>query len=175
VGSCTEPARGANRDGGNVSEFDRFVVAGLVDVVGLPAGAPLVRPRDDVIPLVPELVPELTSPEPEVWAPAGPIARSTATAARKVVVFARFMDPQRQLSHAVPSSVAIVLASRRKACGEVHFRAAQATPIEARIREELDFVSAGALSPSSSHHRRMAIHAIRSAVLSCCRFRRHHP
>ena len=65
LGSCVDPgARGANREGANTSEFERFGVTGPVGVEPT-AGAPRVPPGD-VVPAVPELVPELAPPDPEV-------------------------------------------------------------------------------------------------------------
>jgi len=62
-GSWMDPGcRGANLEGGNTSEFERF---GVIGPLGEPtAGAPRVIPED--VPLVPPLVPEpAPPPDPE--------------------------------------------------------------------------------------------------------------
>jgi hypothetical protein len=78
-GSGRDPCgRGINRDGAKISEFERLGVTGPVGVEPR-AGAP----RDNPGEVAPLLVPELVPPEPEVWAPADPIERTTASAAKR--------------------------------------------------------------------------------------------
>jgi hypothetical protein len=69
--------RGVKRDGAKISEFERFGVTGPVGVEPR-AG----EPRDDPGDVAPLVAPELVPPEPDVWALADPIERTTASAAR---------------------------------------------------------------------------------------------